>query len=508
MRILNNLDLRQNQLLQAVVHNLAVAPEAPVKGQIYFNTTDNKFYGYGASGWVDLSYSFDDGDIQSTLDSLQEQITAEVSRAEAKELELDTAIKQNTAEISTLKETVGTLDTELDAEVLRATTAEEAIDDKIDAEVLRATGEETKIRTEFAEADTQLKNTLEAAIAEKADKTYVDSQLSNKVDSSKLGNGANQIPMLDEHGKLNVSTIPTVAINETKVVEDIDAALALEQKSGDIVIINPNSDQVRAITQKYAADQLNVAKGYTVLETNVLNDEFAAYLAEGKTTYICVDPSAEAFEDRYRPLNSIADTMTRGEIEKELANKANKSDLDSTFSKAQSYTDHTVSSAKSELQGSIAQVKSNLENSISLLQGDVNANKAILNTKVNTSDFEPVKERVAANESEITAIKEAATELKSTVDTHVADNTKHITAEEREAWNAKTDKKTFMIGDNSNVEFELAHNLDSEDVVVSVRDAATKEMVFTDIKVKDANTVVVSFAKAPTENEFKVVVIG
>lgn len=492
MRILNNLDLRQNQLLQAVVHNLAVAPEAPVKGQIYFNTTDNKFYGYGASGWVDLSYSFDDGDIQSTLDSLQEQITAEVSRAEAKELELDTAIKQNTAEISTLKETVGTLDTELDAEVLRATTAEEAIDDKIDAEVLRATGEEAKIRTEFAEADTQLKNTLEAAIAEKADKTYVDSQLSNKVDSSKLGNGANQIPMLDEHGKLNVSTIPTVAINETKVVEDIDAALALEQKSGDIVIINPNSDQVVAITQKYAADQLNAAKGYTVLEANVLNDEFAAYLAEGKTTYICVDPSAEKFEDRYRPLNSIADTMTRGEIEKELAKKDSIESVNEKIQGAKDYADQQVGSAKTELTDAISAAKTELEQSIQSLD-----------TKV-----DGVEARVAVNEGKITAIEEAATELKGIVDTHVADNEKHITSEERQAWNEKTDKKTFMIGDNSNVEFELAHNLDSEDVVVSVRDAATKEMVFTDVKVKDANTVVVSFAKAPTENEFKVVVIG
>ena len=485
MRILNNLDLRQNQLLQAVVHNLAVAPENPVKGQIYFNTTDNKFYGYGASGWVDLSYSFDDGDIQSTLTSLQEQITAEVSRAKAKESELDTAIKANATAISELQSTVSTLDSDLDAEVLRATAKEEELHTAIEAEATRAAGEEAKIRTEFAEADKTLKTALEASIAEKADRTYVDSQLSNKVDSSKIGNGANQVPVLDEHGKLNMSTIPTLAVNETRVVEDINSALALNQKSGDIVIINPNSEQVKAITEKYAVDQLNAEQGFQVLEANILNDEYAAYLSEGKTTFICVDPTAESFEDRYRPLNSIADTMTRGEIEKELAKKDTIESVNSKVQDAKSYADTQISSAKTELNGVITSTKEDLEQSISA----VNA-------------------KAVANAGEITAIKEAASQLKSTVDTHVADNEKHITSEERNAWNAKTDKKVFDIGDGVKTEFEIAHGLESEDVVVSVKDAATKEMVFTDVKVKDINTIVVSFAKAPTLNEFKVVVIG
>lgn len=492
MRILNNLDLRQNQLLQAVVHNLAAAPESPVKGQIYFNTVDNKFYGYGANGWVDLSYSFDDGDIQSTLDSLQEQITAEISRATTKEGELDKAIKANATAISELQSTVSTLDSDLDAEVLRATAKEEELHTAIEAEVTRATGEETKIRTEFAEADKALKTALEAAIAEKADRTYVDSQLSTKVDSSKIGNGANQIPMLDASGKLNMSTIPTLAVNETQVVEDIDAALALNQKSGDIVIININSEQVKAITAKYAADQQNIAQGYQVLESNVLSDEFAAYLAEGKTTYICVDPSAETFQERYRPLNSIADTMTRGEIEKELAKKDSIESVNVKVQGAKDYADSQIASAKSELTGAINSAKSELEQSISTLDGRVDA----------------VETKATENAGEITAIKEAATQLESKVDTHIADAVKHITAEERQAWNAKTDKKTFLIGDNAAKEFEIAHGLDSEDVVVSVKDVATKEMVFTDVKVKDANTIVVSFGMVPAVNEFKVVVIG
>lgn len=35
--------------------NHTTAPAAPNKGQVYFNTTDNKFYGYNGTTWIDIS---------------------------------------------------------------------------------------------------------------------------------------------------------------------------------------------------------------------------------------------------------------------------------------------------------------------------------------------------------------------------------------------------------------------------------------------------------------------
>ncbi len=51
-----NLDLSKNQLLNAVVQNLAVAPSSPVAGQVYWSTADDTLYAYNqADGvWVDL----------------------------------------------------------------------------------------------------------------------------------------------------------------------------------------------------------------------------------------------------------------------------------------------------------------------------------------------------------------------------------------------------------------------------------------------------------------------
>lgn len=538
MRILNNLDLRQNQLLQAVVHNLAQAPSSPVKGQIYFNTTDHKFYGYGENGWLDLSYSFDDNDIQATLTALRQDIDAEVVRAKAKEEELNSAIE---------------------AEVSRAKGEEARIEGLVTAEATRAKAEEGKIRGEFAAADTAMSEALTEKITEvsnkltadkaelqgnidavsaianqnkvdiakakedltqeiadrkaadaaqdvvigtKADKTYVDVELAKKAEKVhthvmaditdlgtvarlNVGNEAGQVPVLDEHGKLAMSTIPTLAINETKIVNTIEEAIALNQKAGDIVIINPTSVQRADIVKKYNADQKNLAKGYEIVDVNVLNDEFAGYLAQGKTTFICVEPEAETFEERYRPLNSLADTMNKAEIQSELAKKDDIESVNTKVQGAKDYADNKVSAAKTELNGVIDSAKTEL-----------------------TSAIGAVDTKADANATEIGKIKEAATALKAVVDEHVADAVKHITAEERTSWNSRAKKFVATIGDAAAKEFEVAHNLGSEDVVVTVKAAGTKEVVFTDVKVKDENTVVVSFGMIPAENEFKVVVIG
>src|SRR3954470_13705019 len=45
------IDLLQNELRNPRAHNLGSAPATPVKGQIYFNTTDNVLYWWDGTAW-------------------------------------------------------------------------------------------------------------------------------------------------------------------------------------------------------------------------------------------------------------------------------------------------------------------------------------------------------------------------------------------------------------------------------------------------------------------------
>jgi hypothetical protein len=70
-KILVNLDLSKNQLLNAAIQNLASAPSAPVEGQLYQNTTDHKMYRYNGSAWVEVSGGSGAGDFSGPASSTQ-----------------------------------------------------------------------------------------------------------------------------------------------------------------------------------------------------------------------------------------------------------------------------------------------------------------------------------------------------------------------------------------------------------------------------------------------------
>ena len=65
-----------------------------------------------------------------------------------------------------------------------------------------------------------------------------------------------------------------------------------------------------------------------------------------------------------------------------------------------------------------------------------------------------------------------------------------------------------VIGNNSATTFIINHNLETEDVVVSVRDVDNKELVLTTVQIFDENRIDVLFDTAPTTDQYSVTVIG
>lgn len=73
----------------------------------------------------------------------------------------------------------------------------------------------------------------------------------------------------------------------------------------------------------------------------------------------------------------------------------------------------------------------------------------------------------------------------------------------------KTGKVANEIGNGTATEFTVTHNLNTQDVVVMVREnKAPFAQVITDIEVTDANNINVKFAKAPAQNEYRVIIVG
>ena len=66
MKQLSPFDLAKNELQNARIQNLAVAPGSPVAGQIYFDTSFNQFGYYNGTSWVYLSASVINGVTKAT----------------------------------------------------------------------------------------------------------------------------------------------------------------------------------------------------------------------------------------------------------------------------------------------------------------------------------------------------------------------------------------------------------------------------------------------------------
>lgn len=71
-----------------------------------------------------------------------------------------------------------------------------------------------------------------------------------------------------------------------------------------------------------------------------------------------------------------------------------------------------------------------------------------------------------------------------------------------------TKKASANVGNGSSTSFAVTHSLNSRDVIVNVYDNATYDTVEVDVVRTDADTVTVTFASVPSNNAYRVVVIG
>ena len=80
---------------------------------------------------------------------------------------------------------------------------------------------------------------------------------------------------------------------------------------------------------------------------------------------------------------------------------------------------------------------------------------------------------------------------------------------EKSSWNSRTRKYSATIGNGSLTTIPVTHRLNTMDIDITVREAASPyNVVYTDIQIVDANKLNILFASAPATGQYRVTVVG
>lgn len=350
-----------------------------------------------------------------TGQNLQEALKEEVLRAYVAEQTLDAAVKKAVKDAETadkaIKALIGeipemsTVKQELDRIERLVTTLESKVDTHI---ANRVSHIEDSERTKWNKAITDLAqekldrasedSRLEREIATKADEghnhvmadiTDLSAELAKKIDKTEI----------IEDGKFKTELLPSLAINETKIVRTAQEAMEAQIQNGDVVIINPSH------VETYAAS--------------------LSGLEPTTGTFICVDITAETFEERFRLLYSHTDAISKAEVQAAIAVEKQRAE------EAEARLKRELDNEKNEGQaGSLAyKIKANADAitaEVERAQGEESRIAELVNSEAKRAKAEEAvikqsvtteKERAEAAENEIRGLVTAEETAREEADT-------------------------------------------------------------------------------------------
>ena len=234
-----SLDLNKNQIKNARIHNLASAPDSPGLGQLYYNTSDNNLLLWDGSGWVDLTATTiltEISDLQTDVASLQSDLAAEITRATGVEADLTTAITSEASRAQTaedgLASSIQNANTAIAAEETRAEAAESALSsdisnvaDDLSDEISRATTAEGVIAANLATEVTDRTN------GDNTNATAISNEVSRATDAEEaitdsIG-AANGIAPLNASSKIDSAYLPDSILGNVSYLGTYDASTAV-----------------------------------------------------------------------------------------------------------------------------------------------------------------------------------------------------------------------------------------------------------------------------------------
>lgn len=227
-KFLISIDLAKNELLNAVIQNLATDPGSPAAGQVYFNTTSNRFRVYNGTAWEEMGNSNATGDMLKSIYDPQNISDDTFDRANHTGTQTASTISnfQSTVSANTdVAANTSARHTHSNKATLDATTASftTAKDTKLTGVATGATANSTdaQLRDRSTHTGTQTASTISDF------NTATDARISSAAGST--------IASLSG-GKVPTSQLPAISLTTVQVAASQAAQLALTAQEGDIVV--------------------------------------------------------------------------------------------------------------------------------------------------------------------------------------------------------------------------------------------------------------------------------
>ena len=206
MNFLTNLNLNKNELQNVVIQNLAVAPENPKEGQIYYDTKAKQYYGFRNGQWKVLGAdlpTINVGTVEGLQAALDKKADKEFEHTHANKAALDSITDQKIANWDDANSKKHTHSNKSVLDGITSTkvsnwdnslgNAKTYTDQKI-ADLVGGAPEALNTLKELGDALTSHEgeyNALLTVVGGKAEKSYVDAQLANKASIEQLESGLN-----------------------------------------------------------------------------------------------------------------------------------------------------------------------------------------------------------------------------------------------------------------------------------------------------------------------------
>jgi hypothetical protein len=466
-KFLTNLDLNTNELLNGVIQNLGTDPVSGKAGQVYYNTSDQKlkYYNGGASAWQYVGNSNEEiEDLIADLIDAGTGISVNYNDGSSSLVIANTGVVSVAGTVNEVdvSASAGNVTISLPSTINANTTGNATTATALETARTISLGGDLSGSASFnGTSDITISATVQPnSVALGTDTT------GDYVASASAGNGIN-ISGSGEGAALTITNTGVLSVAGTNNEITVSASV------GNVTIGLP--DNVTVSGDLVVDGNLTVSGSTTYLNTATLTVEDNIVVLNSNATGSPVadagievergdDPNASFFwdesEDKWTANNGTTSTAVSLEGHTHSASAITDfteavQDAVGTFVADSGTIDFTYSDAGDSLSASVILATSN--SYLSTASG-LAVDKGALETVLVTDGF--------------------------------------------------TKKASANVGNGSATSFAITHNLNSRDVVVNVYDNATYDTVETDVVRTDANTVTVSFTVAPTNNAYRVVIIG